>query len=502
MTRPLIDSQAAPFRGSLDTFPRHMAPRVRSMIAAILNPFRSGRTYLRIAYLLIAFPLATAYFVVVVTGLTTGLGLAIVFIGLPLLALTLGAWVMFGRLERVLAIHMLGARVGPTSPIRPAGSTLAQSATRMLADPVTWKSLAYVLLEFPFAIFSFTLTIVMLTTSVAFAVTPIAWAVAWLIDPGFPVDAFQDSTGFFGPRFAHAAPPEQALVLLGTAIFGLLLLAASIALLNGIAIAWGRFAGLMLGADESRVQLQAARAELDVEHARAEEADRSRRELIVNASHELRTPVASISAHVESLLKPERKLDEETRRYLTVVGEETERLGALVEDVLVLARADAGELKLNVRPVDAGLVVSRVCETLAPFARRERNLSLVTGPVDHLPQAMADEDRLGQVLANLVRNAVNNTPDGGIISVDAKAADGRVEITVSDTGIGMEQRELTRIFERFYRIDEARDRDSGGTGLGLSIVRNLLEAMGATVDAQSTPGKGSVFTVSLRQAMA
>ena len=141
------------------------------MIAAILNPFFSGRTYLRVAYLLIAFPLATAYFVVIVTGLTTGLGLAIVFIGLPLLALTLGAWVMFGRLERILAIHMLGARVGPMSPIRPAGSTLAQSATRMLSDPVTWKSLAYVLLEFPFAIFSFTLTIVMLTTSVAFAVT-------------------------------------------------------------------------------------------------------------------------------------------------------------------------------------------------------------------------------------------------------------------------------------------------------------------------------------------
>jgi two-component system phosphate regulon sensor histidine kinase PhoR len=258
----------------------------------------------------------------------------------------------------------------------------------------------------------------------------------------------------------------------------------------------------MLGADESRLQLAAARAERDVEHARAEKAELSRRELIVNASHELRTPVASISAHVESLLKPERQLDDETRRYLTVVADETERLGALVDDVLVLARADAGQLKLNVRPVDVGPVVSRVCATLAQFARRERNLSLVTGPVDHLPLAMADDDRLGQVLANLVRNAVNNTPEGGIISVDAVAADGRVNISVSDTGIGMEQRELTRIFERFYRIDQSRDRDSGGSGLGLSIVRDLLQAMGATVGAESTPGKGSVFTVSLRQATA
>ena len=471
------------------------------MKSAFLNPIRSGRTYLRIAYLLIAFPLATAYFVVIVTGLTTGLGLAIVFVGLPLLLLTLGAWVLFARLERLLAIHMLGAKVGPLTPLRPAGATIAQSAIRLIGDPVTWKSLAYVLLEFPFATFAFMLTIVLLTTSAAFAITPIAWGISLLVGPAFPVE-FQDGTGFFGPGLEHAAPLVQALALLGTAVFGVLLLFGSLALLNGIAILWGRFAGLMLGADESRVELAAARAELDVEHARAEEADRSRRELIVNASHELRTPVASISAHVESLLKPERKLDDETRRYLTVVAEETERLAALVDDVLVLARADAGELKLNVRPVDVGPVVTRVCETLAPFARRERNLSLVTGPVDQLPPAMADDDRLGQVLANLVRNAVNNTPDGGIISVNTGAGDGRVNISVSDTGIGMEQRELTRIFERFYRIDQSRDRDSGGSGLGLSIVRDMLQAMGATVDAQSTPGKGSVFTVSLRQAPA
>src|SRR6185312_2851385 len=108
----------------------------------------------------------------------------------------------------------------------------------------------------------------------------------------------------------------------------------------------------------------------------------------------------------------------------------------------------------------------------------------------------------GQVLANLVRNAVNNTPDGGIISVEAGAADGRVMISVSDTGIGVEPRELKRIFERFYRIDQSRDRDNGGSGLGLSIVRDLLEAMGGSVNAESTLGKGSVFTVSLRQATA
>src|SRR5207249_3762126 len=117
----------------------------------ILNLFRSERTYLRIAYLLLAFPLSTAYFIVIVTGLTAGLGLAIVFIGLAVLALTLGAWILFARLERLLAIHMLGAKVGAMSSTAPAAATFTQRVSRTLADPVTWKSLAYVLLEFPFA---------------------------------------------------------------------------------------------------------------------------------------------------------------------------------------------------------------------------------------------------------------------------------------------------------------------------------------------------------------
>jgi signal transduction histidine kinase len=232
---------------------------------------------------------------------------------------------------------------------------------------------------------------------------------------------------------------------------------------------------------------------------RAEKADQSRRQLIVNASHELRTPVASISAHVESLLKPGRELDEETRNYLSVIAAETGRLGSLVDDVLSLARADADELRLDIRPVDVPAVIAQVCDALAPLARRERNLSLVHSSAPGLPHAMADRERLAQVISNLVRNAVNNTPEGGIISVEAALAGDRVAITVSDTGIGIDGADLDRIFDRFYRTDEARARDTGGSGLGLAIVRDLVTAMGGSITAESVPGLGSTFHVLLQR---
>jgi len=202
---------------------------------------------------------------------------------------------------------------------------------------------------------------------------------------------------------------------------------------------------------------------------------------------------------VETLLKPEHELDEETRNYLKVVAAESKRLGNLVDDVLMLARADADELHLDLQPTDVEAVVTHVCDALAPLARRERNLSIVHASPSGLPRAIADRERLTQVLTNIVRNAVNHTPDGGIISVDTLAADATVSVTVADTGIGMEPDEMEHIFDRFYRTDDARARDSGGSGLGLSIVRDLLAAMGGTISATSTPGHGSVFTVTLRR---
>jgi two-component system phosphate regulon sensor histidine kinase PhoR len=467
------------------------------VLDAARDLMQDSQTYLRIFYLMLTFPLGTIYFIVIVTGLSTGLGLAIVIVGFFVLIVTLLVWLLFARLERELAIHLLGARIRPMSLPDSTPRSPWQLLLKTLVEPVTWKSLAYLLIEFPFGIFAFTVGISLISVSISLVLYPVIYAVLTALYQ-------QDPTTWQGTMFPGVTINGRfhISVLIGfmaISAFGVAFTVASVALLNGMGWLWARFAELMLGVDESRLQLAAAKKETQVQTARAERADQSRREMMVNASHELRTPVASISAHVESLLKPGRPIDDETRKYLTVVAAETDRLGALVDDVLALARADADELHLDIRPVEVREVVDHVCEALAPLARRERNLSLVHSSAPGLPHVMADRDRLAQVLSNLVRNAVNHTPDGGIISVEAASAGDHVNVTVSDTGIGMEPSELVRIFDRFYRTDQSRARDTGGSGLGLAIVRDLLSAMGATIAADSTPGRGSVFTISLRR---
>lgn len=453
-----------------------------------------SRTYLRIVYLLLAFPLGILYFTVILTGLSVGLGLAIVIVGFLVLILTLLVWLVFARVERELAIHLLGAHIRPMFVPDPTPLSMWQRLLRTLGDPVTWKSLTYLLIEFPFGIFSFTVVVTLVSISLSLVLYPVIYVAFTAlnqqgVDPGgtmFPgvnIDGTFHSSVFVGFLLISA--------------FGVGFAVVSVALMNGLGWLWARFAEVMLGTDESRLQLAAAKAETQVEQARADQADQSRRALIVNASHELRTPVASISAHVESLLKPGREMDQETRNYLSIVAAETDRLGSLVDDVLALARADADELHLDIGPVEVADVIDQVCKALVPLARRERNLSLVHSSAPGLPRAMADRDRLAQVLTNLIRNAVNNTLDGGIISVEAAGANDYVAITVSDTGIGMDPSDLSRIFDRFYRTDQSRSRGAGGSGLGLAIVRDLLTAMGGSITAESVPGQGSVFRVRL-----
>jgi two-component system, OmpR family, phosphate regulon sensor histidine kinase PhoR len=465
-----------------------------------LDMMRDGRTYLRILYLIIAMPLAIIYFTVIVTGLSVGVGTAIVIVGLFILVLTMLSWLLFGQIERGLAIHLLGARIRPMFVTDPTPRTLWQRLMKTLGEPVTWKTLVYLLIEFPFSILSFTLAITLISISVSLVLYPVIYAVTTALYPEFQGNPqIQMSPGVY---IDGNFKPSIFVGYLWVSVLGAGVTVGSAAFLNGMGWLWARFAEVMLGVDESRFQLAAAKADAEAQRGRAESADQSRRELIVNASHELRTPVASISAHVESLLKPGRELDGEARKYLTIVAAETDRLGSLVDDLLSLARADADELHLDVQPVDVAAIVDRVCDALAPLARKERNLSLVHSSAPGLPRAMADRDRLAQVLTNLIRNAVNYTPDGGIISVEAEPAGEFVTVAVSDTGIGMEPQDLARVFERFYRTDQSRARDSGGSGLGLAIVRDLIVAMGATIRADSTPGRGSTFVVRLRREVA
>jgi signal transduction histidine kinase len=193
------------------------------------------------------------------------------------------------------------------------------------------------------------------------------------------------------------------------------------------------------------------------------------------------------------------RLDPEVVRYLDVVARETERLSSLVDDLLAVARAEAGELQLTVGPVSVVQVVHHVREALGPMARRQRRVTLLERlPEDGLPPVLADPDRLTQVMMNLVRNAVTYTPEGGLVSIEAAAdGPGHVALFVADTGIGIAPEDLERVFERLYRTDASRARSTGGFGLGLSIARDLVEAMGGTIAVDSEVGAGSRFTVRL-----
>ena len=227
---------------------------------------------------------------------------------------------------------------------------------------------------------------------------------------------------------------------------------------------------------------------------------------MVNVSHELRTPIASIAGHVESLLLA---TEEGTvtppattlYTYLTIVHNEVERLGTLVDDLLSLARAETGELRLNIANVVASEVIEEVYQVLMPLAQRERQVTLVRGVVPALPPVLADRQRLAQVLLNLGRNAITSTPAGGIVEMSLEQPDAsHLMLVVADNGIGISSSDLEHIFERFYRADSSRTRTSGGFGLGLAIVNDLVTAMGGSISVKSELGKGSRFCVLLRVA--
>lgn len=277
----------------------------------------------------------------------------------------------------------------------------------------------------------------------------------------------------------------------------------SVAALHLLALASGRFAQRAFQPSVAVLRLQAAESLAAQARDAAERAEQSRRDLIINVGHELRTPTASILGHVESVLLALEDRDahmppETLRSYLAIVQREAERLSLLVDDLLAVARSERSELQLLIAPVDADAVICEVHQALAPLARRDREVMLICDVPPGLPLLLADRQRLTQVLLNLVRNAITYTPAGGIVSIAAgRAAPSHLRITVADTGSGIAPDDLERVFERFYRADASRARSSGGFGLGLAIARDLVEAMSGTITADSVVGEGSSFHVVL-----
>ncbi|HEY7348199.1 MAG TPA: sensor domain-containing protein [Ktedonobacterales bacterium] len=462
---------------------------------------RQKQTYLNILYLLSAFPLGIVYFVLLITGLSIGVGTLIIWIGIPILLLTIILWQGLASFERLLVRGWLHVPIPFMKDARLAGMPWTRQFMARLRSPVTWTSLFYLFVEFPFGICSFTLVVALLTASLSLMFGWLAYLINTMIYNA--IGGGYNSYEFFVKINGQIEPGAIALFLF-LAVLGVFATLASLHVLNGIAYAWGLFARLMLGLRNTAMQLAEARAIAAQEHAKAERSEQSRRELIVNVSHELRTPIASIRGHVESLLMAheDRSASASTgsgqQGYLEIVQRETERLSALVDDLLSLARAEAGELRLDITPVAIDEIVEETYQTMAPLARRERQVTLTRSIPPGLPLALADRQRLTQVLLNLVRNAIMYTPAGGIVSISLERADNnQLALTVADTGIGIPPEDLERVFERFYRTDASRARSTGGFGLGLAIVRDLVNAMGGSISAESAVGEGTRFRLLL-----
>src|SRR5580704_18710439 len=221
-----------------------------------------------------------------------------------------------------------------------------------------------------------------------------------------------------------------------------------------------------------------------------------RREFVSNVSHELKTPLTAIQAYTETLLDGALDEPEHRVRFVERIAEQANRLHALIQDLLRLARIESGENAFDVRAVPVSPVVRECIDEHLAVAESKSQRLVTQAPAADL-NVLADEEGLHTILSNLVDNAVKYTQDGGTISVRWRIDEGMARIDVQDNGPGIPPEHQSRIFERFYRVDRARSRDVGGTGLGLSIVKHLVQEFEGSIGISSEPGSGTTFTVRL-----
>jgi len=223
--------------------------------------------------------------------------------------------------------------------------------------------------------------------------------------------------------------------------------------------------------------------------------EKMRRDFVANASHELRTPLAAIHGFAETLLGNP-SLDEADRRaYLEVIDRHSKRLAAIVTDLLELSKIESRETRLELAAVDTAKLAETLLRDWGPrIEQKQLNVSLTS---DRPGIAWADPQACEQILSNLLDNAIKYTEPGGSIALRIGGDERNVQIAVSDTGVGIPERDLARVFERFYRVDPARSRSQGGTGLGLAIVKHLVQSLGGAIQVESQLGRGSTFSFTL-----
>ncbi|MCL2152964.1 MAG: cell wall metabolism sensor histidine kinase WalK [Oscillospiraceae bacterium] len=225
-------------------------------------------------------------------------------------------------------------------------------------------------------------------------------------------------------------------------------------------------------------------------------AEKLRREFVANVSHELRTPLTSIRTYAETMSENQGIPQETEREFLHVIINESDRMTKIVQDLLELSRFDSGNSKMAVEAFSIEQSLRDVYAAIALEARRRKhvfNLELEW----KLPNIKGDRARIEQVLMNIISNAMKYTPDGGTINICAGSSDSNIWVSVEDSGIGIPEEDLTRIFDRFYRVEKARSREAGGTGLGLSIAREIVKRHGGDLSVKSEQGVGTTVTMTL-----
>lgn len=226
-------------------------------------------------------------------------------------------------------------------------------------------------------------------------------------------------------------------------------------------------------------------------------SEQTRREFVANVSHELRTPLTNVKSYAETMADAGGDLPPELQQqFLSVIINEADRMTRIVQDLLTLSKFDYGKMEMNISRFSFAGAIRDVAEAVAMDARNHGHTLSVDVP-DDLPEVNGDRDRIQQVLINVVSNAIKYTPDGGRIELSAGVDGETVWAKVRDNGIGIPEKDLPRLFERFYRVDKARSRESGGTGLGLSIASEILRQHKGDIAIDSVYGKGTTVTVTL-----
>jgi two-component system phosphate regulon sensor histidine kinase PhoR len=224
--------------------------------------------------------------------------------------------------------------------------------------------------------------------------------------------------------------------------------------------------------------------------------ERIRQDFVANVSHELRTPLTAVKGYIEALLDGGLQDPSQAEQFLKVIERHAGRMDKIVSDLLLLAEVESSDWSMKKEKLSIPEVIHSAVEALRPQAESKKHTIQLQIPSE-LPVVTADGQKIHQVMVNLLQNAIYYTPEGGRITIESREDPNSVQVSISDTGIGIPAADLPRIFERFYRVDRGRSRELGGTGLGLSIVRHIVEAHGGKVSVESKVGHGSRFSISL-----